>query len=238
MTKSDTGSERPGEWVFVYGTLRQGGSNAFRMEGAEFIGTARVEGALYAISWYPGLILGKDPGHVIGEVYQVGPEQMRALDEFEGLSAGEIEGSEYRRVKVPVRLEDFYPDASHRAWVYEWKGPVDDRKLIRSGDWLDIEQPSPKPVFTWLAACASLCQLPFFHLAVMFFHGGSRTIVGFVWGLVAVCSMPLMGLYSVRLAKRRREPLVRLRAVATMVCSVWLLLCAFVVIRWSVGLIR
>ena len=121
------------ELVFVYGTLRRGGSNAFRMEGAVFCGEARVEGELHAITWYPGLTLKTGAGWVIGEVYQVGPEQMRALDEFEGLSAGEVEGSEYRRVKVAVMSNG----AMMPAWVYEWKGPVDPGKKVVSRDWLD-----------------------------------------------------------------------------------------------------
>lgn len=128
---SETGDLR--ELVFVYGTLRRGGSNAFRMEGAVFCGEGWVEGELYAISWYPGLTLKEGAGCVIGEIYQVGPEQMRALDEFEGLSAGEVEGSEYRRVKVPVMLDE----TRVSAWVYEWKGPVDPGRKVVSGDWLE-----------------------------------------------------------------------------------------------------
>ena len=129
------------ELVFVYGTLRRGGSNAFRMEGAEFIGTGRVEGKLYVISWYPGLVPGRDLGWVSGDVFRVGPQQMRALDEFEGLAAGEIEGSEYRRVKVPVFLEEIPQGEARCAWVYEWKGPVDESRQISSGDWIDATGP-------------------------------------------------------------------------------------------------
>jgi gamma-glutamylcyclotransferase (GGCT)/AIG2-like uncharacterized protein YtfP len=126
------------ELVFVYGTLRRGGSNAFRMEGAAFRGAARVQGELHAITWYPGLTLKEGAGWVIGEVYRVGPEQMRALDEFEGLSAGEVEGSEYRRVRVPVQLHETPEQEMVPAWAYEWKGPVDPEKKVMSGDWLDV----------------------------------------------------------------------------------------------------
>jgi len=129
------------ELVFVYGTLRRGGSNAFRMDGAQFIGKGRVEGCLFVISWYPGLVPGKDLGWVHGDVFRVGPEQMRALDEFEGLSAGEIEGSEYRRVQVPVFLEGIPHEETHRAWIYEWKGAVDESRQIPSGDWIDATGP-------------------------------------------------------------------------------------------------
>ena len=153
--KSDTAPEL----VFVYGTLRRGGSNAFRMDGAEFVGKGTVEGFLHAVSWYPGLVLGGDCGRVIGELYRVGAEQLRALDEFEGLSANEIEGAEYRRVRVEV-----IPDGSGdtlTAWTYEWLGPVDERKLVWSGDWLDVVQPRSSPVFTWVGIAATcLLVLP------------------------------------------------------------------------------
>ncbi|MEO8614231.1 MAG: gamma-glutamylcyclotransferase family protein, partial [Luteolibacter sp.] len=43
--------------VFVYGTLRRGGSNHFRMDGAEFITAGRIAGRMYKIDWYPGLVL-------------------------------------------------------------------------------------------------------------------------------------------------------------------------------------
>ncbi len=132
--------ENDAELVFVYGTLRRGGSNAFRMEGAEFVSAGEVEGRLYAISWYPGFVPGAGLGQVKGDVFRVAPEQMRALDEFEGLSAGEIEGSEYRRVKVPVLLDGVAWEESHRAWVYEWIGPVEEGRRIVSGDWLEVEE--------------------------------------------------------------------------------------------------
>jgi gamma-glutamylcyclotransferase (GGCT)/AIG2-like uncharacterized protein YtfP len=132
MTKSDTGPEL----VFVYGTLRRGGSNAFRMEGAEFVGRGRMEGKLHVISWYPGLVIGRGNGWVSGELYRVGPEHLGALDAFEGISAGEVEGAEYRRVVVPVLLEGAIFEESVEAWAYEWTGPVDEERWIPSGDWL------------------------------------------------------------------------------------------------------
>jgi gamma-glutamylcyclotransferase (GGCT)/AIG2-like uncharacterized protein YtfP len=123
-------------FVFVYGTLRRGGSNAFRMDGATFHGSGTVAGRLYRISWYPGLVLDSESGGVTGDVFAVSPEQLAALDEFEGLAAGELEGGEYRRVKALVTLED--GDAVE-AWVYEWKGSVSEAYVIPEGDWLAAE---------------------------------------------------------------------------------------------------
>jgi gamma-glutamylcyclotransferase (GGCT)/AIG2-like uncharacterized protein YtfP len=123
------------ERVFVYGTLRHGGSNHFRMAGSELVTPGTVSGKIYRISWYPGLVLGP-VGEVCGEVYAVGEEQLRALDQFEGVSAGEIEGSEYRRVKAAVTAPD---GSTVEAWVWEWVGLVDEARVVREGDWLLVK---------------------------------------------------------------------------------------------------
>lgn len=129
MTPDDRSLHR----VFVYGTLRQGGSNHFRMAGGRYVGNGHVSGRLYRIDWYPGLMLDPDAGKVFGEVFDVTLEQLHELDIFEGLSAGEVEGSEYRRVLTDVSDG---VGMTH-AWVWEWIGPVDETRLIPSGDWLE-----------------------------------------------------------------------------------------------------
>lgn len=83
-------------YVFVYGTLRRGGSNDInlRKPAPRYVGTASLLGMLYDLGPYPGLILGSvessDPsvqgaGKVIGEVYAVSPALEDNLDELEGL---------------------------------------------------------------------------------------------------------------------------------------------------------
>lgn len=115
------------EMVFVYGTLRGGGSNHFRMDGAEFVAAGMVKGRLYHIDWYPGLVPDGNAGEVLGEVYQVSAGILDELDRFEG--------SEYRRVRVEVNC-----GGNHRspfsAWLWEWLGPCAENQRIASGDWL------------------------------------------------------------------------------------------------------
>lgn len=124
--------------VFVYGTLRRGGSNHWRMQESVWVGPGTVEAELFRIDWYPGLLLAEGSGsRVIGEIYQVDAISLAALDAFEGLSAGEIEGSEYRRVKTLVLTSEGVIEA----WVWEWKGPVDPSRNIKSGDWLEACPP-------------------------------------------------------------------------------------------------
>ncbi len=65
--------------VFVYGTLRQGASNHFRLEGATTLGEAWVLGQLYRIDWYPGLLL-DDDGIPVKEAPAVAGPGVRGLD--------------------------------------------------------------------------------------------------------------------------------------------------------------
>lgn len=124
------------EIVFVYGTLRRGGSNHFRLAGAEFISAGTVAGRLYRIDWYPGLVLDPAGDDIHGEAYRVSLELLAALDLFEGLSAGGIEGSEYRRVCSPVVQTD---SRTLSAWVWEWLGITDESQRLKDGDWLKNE---------------------------------------------------------------------------------------------------
>lgn len=112
--------------VFVYGSLRQGASNAFRMEGAEFLGPACIAGDLYRVDWYPGVVLGGQ-NKVIGEVYLVPEEIMPELDAYEG--------SEYTKKVVKVESGSVCFDAV----VWEYNRDISALEIIPSGDWMDIE---------------------------------------------------------------------------------------------------
>ncbi len=121
------------EVVFVYGTLRRGGSNHFRMEAAEFICKGRICGRMYRIDWYPGLVLDAAGDDIVGEAYRVDAELLGNLDSFEGISPGDREGSEYQRVATTVTAED---GSTLTAWVWEWRGEVEGNQRLTSGDWL------------------------------------------------------------------------------------------------------
>lgn len=124
------------ELVFVYGTLRRGGSNHFRMAGADFVSAGTITGRMYRIDWYPGLVVDAHGDEVHGETYLVDSEQLQALDLFEGIAAGETEGSEYRRVLTTVVQKDSHITS---AWVWEWNGPTPESQRIADGDWLKNE---------------------------------------------------------------------------------------------------
>lgn len=87
--------------VFVYGTLRRGGSNDItRLRPApRWVGAAQVAGALFHLGAYPGMTLG-GPSLVQGEVYEMAPELEAVLDEIEGLGA--TPGDEYVKREIVV----------------------------------------------------------------------------------------------------------------------------------------
>jgi len=76
--------------VFVYGSLLSGFGNHRLLDvpGAAFVGEARTEGgwALYDLGAYPGMVRRDDlPGEsVVGEIYAVDRDTLRALDRLEG----------------------------------------------------------------------------------------------------------------------------------------------------------
>lgn len=114
----------PQEYVFVYGTLRKIGSNAWRMDGATFLGAATAKGHLYRVDWYPAAIFDNSANSIIvGELYSLHLGQLQALDTFEG--------TEYRRIKISVTTtQEVY------AWAWEYIEPIENLKTIISGDWL------------------------------------------------------------------------------------------------------
>ncbi|WP_295532260.1 gamma-glutamylcyclotransferase [uncultured Pseudacidovorax sp.] len=120
--------------VFVYGTLRRGGSNdihRFGLPAPRFRGTGHIAGVLYDLGPYPGVLLGGE-GRVVGEVYEVVPEVERALDALEEVR--DDDEGEYRRRQALAVLDDGRQVA---CLVYEiHPRRARERPVIASGDWI------------------------------------------------------------------------------------------------------
>ena len=117
--------------VFVYGSLRHGdkGAMSIRFPNAQFIAAAKVNGSLYDLGAYPGMLLNESDSLVIGEVYEVDDELLQKLDDFEA-------SSRYRRKQVDVYLGT----ERRKAWLYVPEYDAEyysDRTLITSGDWIE-----------------------------------------------------------------------------------------------------
>ncbi|MEO7971072.1 MAG: gamma-glutamylcyclotransferase family protein [bacterium] len=116
-------------FIFIYGSLRRGtaGSMSLRFPQSKFIAEANVNGRLYDLGPYPGLLLDESNSLVNGEVYEVDDHLLSELDEFEASS---------NYVRKPVEI--FFSAQRARCWTYE-PNPEFYRleKLITSGDWVE-----------------------------------------------------------------------------------------------------
>ncbi|HEY8900205.1 MAG TPA: gamma-glutamylcyclotransferase family protein [Chthoniobacterales bacterium] len=122
--------------IFLYGTLRRGGSRDVQVfyPGADFVAPARVRGRLFDLEAYPGLRLDSSGEWVQGELFDVTAAALAGLDEWEGIDLADPEAGEYRRVRVDAMRED---GTIERCWVYEVRVEICvGRPVIASGDWL------------------------------------------------------------------------------------------------------
>ena len=115
--------------IFVYGTLRRGDARSMstRFPRSKSIGDARVNGSLYDLGAYPGLLVNESSSLVNGELYEVDDEILSELDDFEA-------SSNYSRKQVEVFL------GSHIriCWIYEPDPECYSlHTLITSGDWIE-----------------------------------------------------------------------------------------------------
>lgn len=106
--------------LFVYGSLRRGGSAHRLLDGAESLGEARYQGRLHQLGEYPAAVPSRSPGdRVEGELYRLPPGEVEAclgrLDRYEG--------PEYRRAHVCVKLAD---GGARECWIYLHRSPGED----------------------------------------------------------------------------------------------------------------
>jgi len=122
--------------LFVYGTLRRGGSNdiARVAPGAQWAGTARARGRLYDLGAYPAMLLDAGAGRVAGEVYAVPAADWPALDALEEPVTPRRPDGEYFKQTAEVELGN---GQATLVWIYVANPAVLklDRE-IAGGDWI------------------------------------------------------------------------------------------------------
>lgn len=218
-----------GHLVFVYGTLRSGASNAFRMEGAQYLYPGFVRGRLYRVDWYPAIVLSERGGMVTGELWRVDDEKLRQLDAFEG--------AEYRRNKVTVFSGNSIHNGNEwegdqiEAWIWEWQRPTNTLERIFSGNWTDVEAPRPPKICTSMG-CLSLLALPIGGSAIAAFIESRiawNQLVANIYSGAIMLAAPVVALVLVRIADQRREEGQGWRDITTAVSVVWLTVLALVV---------
>lgn len=133
---------KEGQFIFVYGSLRRGGSaDLSKKPNNTFVTEDRVNGELYHIGWFPGVNelvpvekASFNPGKpaVVGEVFTIDhPSLVRLLDVYEG------HPDFFNRILVST-------EKGLTVWVYQFPWDVSDKPRIYSGDWmayLDMKEP-------------------------------------------------------------------------------------------------
>jgi gamma-glutamylcyclotransferase (GGCT)/AIG2-like uncharacterized protein YtfP len=127
--------------LFVYGSLRKG----FKSPAYEYIsryftfaGDGRVRGQLYDMGEYPAGVPGTGDHFIYGELYSIKDEAefpwaFGQLDDYEGITAEPGEIALYQRELTDVLINDRVVPA----WIYWYKGDVEGRPVISSGDLID-----------------------------------------------------------------------------------------------------
>lgn len=126
--------------LFVYGTLRRSFRHPmsdFLWRNADYVGAATVQGRLYLVDDYPGLVasaLASDS--VMGEVARLRDCEymLNRLDAYEGFDPGARESSEFVRIQSGVRLSG---GDEIKVWLYFYNCPVTDLTWLRSGNYFD-----------------------------------------------------------------------------------------------------
>lgn len=124
-------------YIFVYGSLMgsiQSGIAKKLHAGAEFVGEGYVQGQLFDLGQYPGLIIWEGDSWVKGHVFQMADPAalIPFLDAYEDINWGQPDLSEYWRAMVEVKVADAYFDC----WAYLYNQPTDQLSLIPDGDYL------------------------------------------------------------------------------------------------------
>jgi gamma-glutamylcyclotransferase (GGCT)/AIG2-like uncharacterized protein YtfP len=125
--------------LFVYGTLLScaGHPMGERLRrGASLLGEASIQGRLYSLGRYPGLVESADADDIVhGEAYALDNPSaaLEWLDAYEGIRPGGGERNPYERVERPVRLAS---GATIAAWVYLYRKSVRMRPPVFGGHWI------------------------------------------------------------------------------------------------------
>ncbi|MBO0764238.1 MAG: gamma-glutamylcyclotransferase [Hyphomicrobiaceae bacterium] len=125
--------------LFVYGTLMSRARHTMGVRlrrEARLLGAATINGRLYSLHRYPGLVEGLDGRYAVrGEVYDLNAPaaSLKWLDAYEGILSGRSEDSPYERVQRPVQLAS---GEVLTAWVYLYRKSVRTRPQVLGGTWL------------------------------------------------------------------------------------------------------
>ena len=126
------------EYLFVYGTLLPGKAPDHLREivsRLKSVGRGSMRGRLYDLGRFPGVVdeAGSE-SRVVGHVFELPDDEgiLARLDEYEGYSVRDEQGSLFVRVRATVLLA---AGSEMSCWVYLYNREPGDAALIPGGEW-------------------------------------------------------------------------------------------------------
>jgi gamma-glutamylcyclotransferase (GGCT)/AIG2-like uncharacterized protein YtfP len=124
----------PCRYLFVYGTLLQRSPHPmarFLAERGQLLGEAKIMGRLYDLGRFPGLVSGEPAEWVYGDLYDLGERASVTIAELDRYENDESTAAAlFERQLADVVYADGTPT---QAWVYWFRGEVNDKSRIASG---------------------------------------------------------------------------------------------------------
>lgn len=109
--------------VFVYGTLRRGGTNHYMLETSEFLGSHQTESryTLFRLGQFPAVVA-RGETSITGEVYRIEDDVLSLLDELE--------------CYPHVFSRQLITTPAGETWMYVYNRLVGTDLSVAHGDWL------------------------------------------------------------------------------------------------------
>ncbi|HLG34575.1 MAG TPA: gamma-glutamylcyclotransferase family protein [Bacteroidia bacterium] len=124
--------------IFIYGSLITPSNNFSKkiIDNSDYISDGKVKGRLYLLGNYPGAVIEeseKSIHDIKGKLFRLNNTGvLKELDKYEQYFKSSPSKSLFIRRAVLVTDEE---GIRHRAWIYIYNRPVDNRKSIRGGDY-------------------------------------------------------------------------------------------------------
>ncbi len=130
-------------YLFVYGTLMKETNHSMAKllaKHSEFICRASMQGQLYLIDYYPGVILSENKNDIVhGDLYKLSSHGwlLNQLDDYEECSNAFPEPHEYQRQLINIQPADANVTIL-TAWAYLYNYPIHNKLRIESGQFLMV----------------------------------------------------------------------------------------------------
>lgn len=130
--------------IFVYGSLRKGGSNHSLLASSTFIGSARtVQKLIMRAHTFPFVSDDQRVSFIHGEVYSVNSSVLRMIDRLESYDALSPQNSWYEREEILVKMDEDDSQSTRKVEMY-FNRKEKEAPIFGSGDFFNLDDRNHK----------------------------------------------------------------------------------------------